>query len=69
MCVGGGGAGADNTRTQMFLYYSANGRSIQVHVSLQVTAQNICAESMSRVSEIYRNSSAVLKRCFDEHFR
>ena len=29
--------------------------ALKVHVPPQVTAQNICAQLMSRVSELYRN--------------
>ena len=32
----------------------------KIQVSLQINAQNICTQSMSRVSEIYRNSCADL---------
>ena len=50
--------------------YTANRMSIQV--SPQVTAQNFCAELISRISEIYRMFFTVLLAflcCFDEHFR
>ena len=50
------------TDDTVFMYYMANGWSI--HVYPQVTAQNICAESMSRVSEIYRKSCAEMMAFF-----
>ena len=37
----------------MFVYYTPKGRSI--HVYPEVTAQNICAESMSRVLKSIEN--------------
>ena len=41
----------------------------KIQVSLQVNAQNICTQSMSRISEIYRSSCADLMAFFADMLR